>query len=145
MASGVSRSARLGLQCGESCEGCGYVVVAPRAVSHGVQGALDGGMVEGPAGCRAVGEEEVARESLYVIEVMYLVMLLEFLDDALESLMDDVQVLQVAHLCLEREVVLVSSGPLESLWHGVGQWGEGGLPIGGGCRGGGVVQQQGDA
>ena len=101
-------------------------------------------MVEGPAGCRAVGEEQVSRESLNVIEVMHLVALLELLDHALEPQMDEVQVLQVAHLCLEREVVLVGSGPLKAFWQRDRQGGERGLPVGRGRWGGGVVQQQGD-
>ena len=101
-------------------------------------------MVEGPAGRRAVGEEQVACESLNIIEVMHLVTLLELLDHALEPQMDEVQVLQVAHLCLEREVVLVGSGLLKAFWQRDRQWGERGLPVGGGRWGGGIVQQQGD-
>ena len=76
---------------------------------------------------------------------MYLFTLLELLDDALETQMDEVEVLQVAHLCLEGEVVPLGFGVLEAFGEWERQWSEGGRPVGGGRWGGGVVQQQGDA
>ena len=70
---------------------------------------------------------------------MDLLALLETLDNALEAHVDEVQVLQIADLGIEGEMVS-GGGSVQSLGQRGRERGEGGLPIGGGGRGGRVAQ-----
>ena len=76
---------------------------------------------------------------------MYLFSILEFLDDTLESLMDQIEILQVAYLCLESEVVLLWFGVMEAFGEGNGQWNEGWLPADGAPWRGGAVKHKCDS
>ena len=133
---GFSGSAGIRLQTLELGKRVKDVVVAPGCFGHGVQCLLHGTRVERPAGRGAIGQKQVSRQPLDVIEVVDLLALLEALDNALEAHVDEVQVLQVADLGIEGEMV-AGGRSVQSLGQRGRERGEGEFPIGGGggwCR-----------